>query len=309
MPKKDKVLLKDKFKTGAKPTGADFEDLLDSSVNFGESELSGGGLKLPQNERIHLSTDQKWIMTEGHLSDLIRLQWLPRQVGTGGAKPAIVWCNEQGKDKTAIISHYEANDPTRIDHRHISIETTMSPNGVNKDELFTRMEFPFDADVCEIQTHDSNFTVEGGKSRIAGEDATNKELIIARNHRKEDNVLPDGTPDYTKCYSPRWSVRGDNTSETGSNAGTDFRIVRFDDSGNALDAPLFIKRSSGNVGIGTTTPQRKLDINSDRIRIQQTKTPASATDVGLKGDICYDANFMYVCVADNTWKRTALTAW
>ncbi|MGH0775287.1 BppU family phage baseplate upper protein [Bacillus mobilis] len=273
---------------------------VDTSKGF----IDGKSIEFEQDKRIHLKTAQKWIESEGHLSDLIKLQWTADR-----AKPALVWLDEQGADKTAIISHYKANDPTRIDHRHISIETTMSPTGAYPDQLYTRFELPFDADVCEIQTHDSNFTVEGGKFRVVGENATNKEIMIGRNYKKDDNMMPDGTPDYAKCFNPRWSIRGDSTAESTGNAGTDFRIVRFDDTGTAVDAPLFIKRSNGYVGIGTITPQRKLDIAGDRIRIQSTKTPASATDTGLKGDICYDANFMYVCVADNTWKRMPLSSW
>lgn len=37
--------------------------------------------------------------------------------------------------------------------------------------------------------------------------------------------------------------------------------------------------------------------------------PATATSAGVTGDVAYDASFLYVCVATNTWKRTALTTW
>ena len=35
--------------------------------------------------------------------------------------------------------------------------------------------------------------------------------------------------------------------------------------------------------------------------------PASATAVGLPGQIVIDANHIYICVATNTWKRAALS--
>jgi hypothetical protein len=35
-----------------------------------------------------------------------------------------------------------------------------------------------------------------------------------------------------------------------------------------------------------------------------TKT---ATDTGTAGQISYDANYIYICTATNTWKRAALT--
>ena len=67
--------------------------------------------------------------------------------------------------------------------------------------------------------------------------------------------------------------------------------------------------SSGYVGINTTTPAVPLDINGNKLRIRDSFTPSSASSSGNKGDICYDSNYMYVCVATNTWKRAALASW
>jgi hypothetical protein len=39
------------------------------------------------------------------------------------------------------------------------------------------------------------------------------------------------------------------------------------------------------------------------------KTIATATTPGTKGEICWDANYIYVCIATNTWKRTGLSSW
>ena len=40
-----------------------------------------------------------------------------------------------------------------------------------------------------------------------------------------------------------------------------------------------------------------------------TGTPASATAAGRAGQIKYDASYLYVCVAANSWKRAAIAAW
>ena len=37
--------------------------------------------------------------------------------------------------------------------------------------------------------------------------------------------------------------------------------------------------------------------------------PTSTTAWGVKGDIRIDADYVYICVATNTWKRSLLTAW
>lgn len=38
-------------------------------------------------------------------------------------------------------------------------------------------------------------------------------------------------------------------------------------------------------------------------------TPTSATDVGVAGMVCFDASYIYVCTATDTWKRVALATW
>jgi len=65
----------------------------------------------------------------------------------------------------------------------------------------------------------------------------------------------------------------------------------------------------GNTGFNTVGPTAKVDVNSDILRLRTAKTPASAGADGNAGDICWDAGYVYVCVAADTWKRAALSAW
>ena len=67
--------------------------------------------------------------------------------------------------------------------------------------------------------------------------------------------------------------------------------------------------SAGQLGIGTTSPSKPLDIDGTQIRLRQSNTPASAGASGSTGNICWDTNYIYVCVAANTWKRAALSTW
>ena len=67
--------------------------------------------------------------------------------------------------------------------------------------------------------------------------------------------------------------------------------------------------NNGNVGVGTETPTALLDVNSNVFRVRSSKTPATAGAAGNPGDICWDSNYIYVCVATNTWKRAALSSW
>jgi hypothetical protein len=69
--------------------------------------------------------------------------------------------------------------------------------------------------------------------------------------------------------------------------------------------------SSGRLLVGTSSDSggALLQVNGDRIRIGTAKTPASATDTGIAGEICWDASYVYVCTATNTWKRSVLSTW
>lgn len=82
-------------------------------------------------------------------------------------------------------------------------------------------------------------------------------------------------------------------------------------SGSALNALVdrLTITSAGNVGIGTATPQAKLDINADAFILETPKTPISASDSCVTGTHAWDADYLYVCVATDTWKRAALSAW
>ena len=68
--------------------------------------------------------------------------------------------------------------------------------------------------------------------------------------------------------------------------------------------------ANGNWGLGLTSePTAMLDVNSDCMRLRTAKTPATASSAGNAGDICFDSNYIYYCVATNTWKRAALSSW
>lgn len=44
-----------------------------------------------------------------------------------------------------------------------------------------------------------------------------------------------------------------------------------------------------------------------KFKILGARTIASANATGEAGEICWDINYLYVCVAANTWKRIPLT--
>lgn len=69
---------------------------------------------------------------------------------------------------------------------------------------------------------------------------------------------------------------------------------------------------SGRVGINTTLPTSRLDINAangyQQLRLRTTYTPTSSADAnGAIGDTAWDDNYFYLKTSAG-WKRTALTA-
>ncbi len=73
---------------------------------------------------------------------------------------------------------------------------------------------------------------------------------------------------------------------------------------------------AGNTLIGTTSDDgvNKLqvtgNIKASQYRLSALNTaPTSATATGTLGEIRIDANFIYICVATNTWKRSAISTW
>jgi hypothetical protein len=83
---------------------------------------------------------------------------------------------------------------------------------------------------------------------------------------------------------------------------------------SSVGAPIrkFFIAPNGSVGV-TTYPAISdgagIDLNGKILRIRTDKTPASSSAPGYNGEICWDANYLYICTATDTWKRIALSSW
>lgn len=92
---------------------------------------------------------------------------------------------------------------------------------------------------------------------------------------------------------------GMNTSATGKNNWAIYC------SGTAPSAHI------GKFGIGAqpTTTGAVLQVTGNTIQLTTARTPASASATGNVGEICWDASYLYVCTATNTWKRSLISTW
>lgn len=111
--------------------------------------------------------------------------------------------------------------------------------------------------------------------------------------------------------------------------------------------PQIYLGTNGNVGIRTDQPEERLDVNGniaisdtssgkkavfratpnltdnrtydipntsgklllDTLLITSATAPTSATASGIAGEIRADSNYIYICTATDTWKRTSVTGW
>jgi hypothetical protein len=100
--------------------------------------------------------------------------------------------------------------------------------------------------------------------------------------------------------------------------GSQVRGLNNSDSNSIVIGASAIGDGANTTVLGTSsTTQTKLHgtatsvgiISGDRLRVINAKTPSSATDTGTAGDICWDASYLYVCTATNTWRRVAHATW
>ncbi len=145
--------------------------------------------------------------------------------------------------------HYLPNDVADPLHDHWSIETN-DIGGLQR----TRLEVvAVNANTSLVNVVNANFRVSGGGvCGVSGSAGNNREFKIY-------------TSDPSDWRNPltRWSFGADTTAESGSNVGSDFRISRWTDAGAFAANVFFIKRSTGNIGIGNTAPTTRLDVTGD----------------------------------------------
>ncbi len=85
----------------------------------------------------------------------------------------------------------------------------------------------------------------------------------------------------------------------------------FDFSSSSLsNVVTAINATSGQPAYGPSTPASDGAVPTHfTISTPTPGTNVSPTANGLAGTIRYDNNFIYVCVANNTWKRVAVSTW
>lgn len=87
-------------------------------------------------------------------------------------------------------------------------------------------------------------------------------------------------------------------------------FMRTSSGGPDFDSAINRQLTLYSTGLLENTGDIKADdADFTGLTIRQSNTPASSSAVGASGEIRWDDQYLYICVAPNTWKRTYLTTW
>mgnify|MGYP003328329779 FL=1 len=144
-----------------------------------------------------------------------------------------------------------------------------------------------------------------GQLKFKGENDADQEVVYAKITAKIGDVT-DGTEDgiiefAVKKAGSNAIVARQTSSELKLINGTGLTVAGTTELGTTtIDGDATIYQALSVQGI--------INANTSSIRIKN-QTPASASATGTTGTIVYDSNYIYVCVATNTWKRVAISTW
>ena len=123
------------------------------------------------------------------------------------------------------------------------------------------------------------------------------------------NVASTGSSSFSTIDVNGGAIDG---TPIGANSASTGAFTTLSTTGTATLPTVDI--NAGNIdgtNIGASTPGagtfNALATTGDNIRIDTSQTPSSSSASGTKGEIAYDTDYIYVCVATNTWKRVALS--
>jgi len=119
-----------------------------------------------------------------------------------------------------------------------------------------------------------------------------------------DNFITVGpAAGFEAAYDERFTSRKNNIRATGGEVSMQVQSTTTAYSYvDVRDTQIFNR-------VKTATGDNTFSVLDDRLRIVLQLPPSSATSTGTVGDLIIDANYIYVCTATNTWKRSALLTW
>ena len=114
-----------------------------------------------------------------------------------------------------------------------------------------------------------------------------------------------------------FEIKGSTLGSSGMTVNPDQNaLIDFNVLGSTDALLLYVDASTNKVGVGKLPTQGILDIDGAAYATSFTgqliatgTAPSTASDTGTAGEIRYDANYIYICTATDTWKRAAIATW
>jgi hypothetical protein len=74
-----------------------------------------------------------------------------------------------------------------------------------------------------------------------------------------------------------------------------------------FDQTVFIAEDDKNTS--TSTNYHYLSISGDTILLATDRTIDKPDQEGNKGEICWNKEYLYICIDNNSWRRVPLNIW
>lgn len=178
----------------------------------------------------------------------------------------------------------------------------------------TNTELLFSASTSSTVFKDIVF--ENSQNNLVGKFTTTGDFITAYGNAAIGSTVVNTTTD-----SITLSVGNNAANESGRlkfystyNGGDGFELFQNPASGDVTFALDSAAIPTLTLGTATVTVDADCDVNGDlqvgqNFFLPSPTVPPASTSAGTPGQIAWDANYVYVCVATNTWKRSPLATW
>lgn len=152
------------------------------------------------------------------------------------------------------------------------------------------------------------------KTGIKGDTGTSAHIIMSNffnAHATSASAYIIDCQAATNCVITHDNVTSINTQSAvytnGTGGRNNYGIAGYDR--NSYRTAMMFPREIGIGMASTDILTDYLDVNAGTFRLRSPTTPASASASGSQGQIRWDANYLYICTATNTWKRVAVATW
>ncbi len=156
----------------------------------------------------------------------------------------------------------------------------------------------YDSDPRIVTLQSKASSTDGGGFQFKSNNLTLFEILPDDNGNVTYNF--SSTDSFTVNAQSNLTLTGDEGVTISSNADEGFLLK---ESGTTFLQTRVDQFSNDGTGCETTS------LKTGRFGIAALSTPASSSATGTTGEIRVDANYIYVCTATNTWKRTQINTW